>query len=391
MTRQKQNTYHVHPISLLVLAFAVNLLASCSSLAYRPAKSYALKNTTNPKFAGPPLSIASGQKLDLVDTFSDRQMVYSAWLTIVVQRVDETLRTIAKEAKAIEGYVQLQDENTITLKIPVKSLDPFLTWAESLGTVSHRKLYAEDVTDKVKELDIRLKNALEMHKRLLALIEKGGKVEDLLKIEKEIQRMTETIELLKGEKALVANQIAFSSVQITLNASIPQDILDEAIPFDWVKELAGDMVTGKVKDRWSQVGGKHVTFELPKNFATYHESGFVTRATAADGVLLKVSRHENFKGGTLEFWSELVRNSLVKKYALSLGEDVSMTIRGNKPAVWMQGTREVNGKKQAYILMLAVNDDYVFTFEAWGKDELVNKHIKTLKVSAESVKTGGWF
>jgi len=65
--------------------------------------------------------------------------------------------------------------------------------------------------------------------------------------------------------------------------------------------LASDMAKGTIIEGRTRTRGKHVDFELPESFTKYYEADYITRATSADGVLIKVQRHRNVEGADLAF------------------------------------------------------------------------------------------
>jgi len=67
------------------------------------------------------------------------------------------------------------------------------------------------------DLELRMENALKSRDRLLELLNRNDKVADLLAVEKELKRLTEEIELLKGELRFLKDQIVYSPIQVTFN------------------------------------------------------------------------------------------------------------------------------------------------------------------------------
>ena len=87
--------------------------------------------------------------------------------------------------------------------------------------VLQESMRAQDVTKKHMDLSIRLENAEKARQRLLKLIDKATKVEDILKIEEQLTRLTETIERIKGELKYLNEQVAFSMVEVGFQSVAP--------------------------------------------------------------------------------------------------------------------------------------------------------------------------
>jgi hypothetical protein len=95
-----------------------------------------------------------------------------------------------------------------------------------------------DVTEQFADLEIRLKNAEAVRERLQALLAKAAKIEDALAVERELERITQTIEQMKGRLRLLGELIAFSTITVNFQAR-PQDQVGSEVrlPFDWLREL----------------------------------------------------------------------------------------------------------------------------------------------------------
>jgi len=129
----------------------------------------------------------------------ERLVVYNAVANVVVQNISQSIAQLKSSVAAMGGYMQQMTSNSITLKVPVKRFMDALTEVEKLGEVTHKDIKGTDVTEQMRDLNIRLANAENVLGRLTKLLERADKVEDAIKIEKELERITETIELLKGK------------------------------------------------------------------------------------------------------------------------------------------------------------------------------------------------
>ncbi len=314
-----------------------------------------------------------------------RVMIYKAVISLVVGDIRATVEAIQDEAEKAGGYMQAMAATSITVKVPAGELQDVIAAVEKLGDVTQKDITGSDVTEQMRDLRIRLDNAEEVRKRLVALLERADKVEDALKVERELERVTETIELLKGKIRALGNQVDYSTLTVHLNSPLPQRIIKEEVPFPWVRVLAGDMVKGRVTEDRLSTRGQRVAFELPESFAKYHEAYYITRATSADGVLIKVQRHLNVEGADLAFWTTLIRRSLTANQAIAINQVRDTTIRDKVEARIIEGSKEIAGEKYAYLVAVAQTRDYVYTYEAWGLSENVAKAKESLEKSIRSM------
>ena len=80
-----------------------------------------------------------------------------------------------------------------------------------------------------------------MRDRLEALLGRAASVEDSLRIESELARVTEEIERLSGELAQLSHRIAYSKITVRLQAREveAEPVRDVAVrlPFPWLESL----------------------------------------------------------------------------------------------------------------------------------------------------------
>lgn len=169
-----------------------------------------------------------------------RMVIYTAQVAIEVASVEPALRQVRELAQGIGGRMQELAENRITLRIPAHEFEPFLDRLAKLGDVVSRAIKGSDVTEEFLDLDLRLKNALQTRERLAELLARAQNVKDALEIQKELGRITEEVERMKGRMQYLRDQVAFATVTVELrvrrlgDASLPGESQN---PFGWVRDL----------------------------------------------------------------------------------------------------------------------------------------------------------
>jgi len=316
-----------------------------------------------------------------------RQVIYSAQLRLVVVSKSSAMLSIQEYAEQAGGYLQDSDANSITVRVPASAFDATLARIAGLGEVVDRAIQASDVTEELLDLDIRLDNARRTRDRLLEHLSKSTKIEDTLKIEAELARVSVEIERMEGKQRLLQSQVALSRIRVQLNMRAPRDPSAPdalGLPFDWVERLGDGLVAGNVeslprKPRFLANGPK---FDPPAEFIRYFSSKELVEAMNADGLRLKVQRHENYDKGVLSFWSKLARSSLVASRSVLLNAEQDL---GEDRAL-LAGSREVAGEPHGYLLMIARTRDRLYTFEAWGPKDLFDAQYEALVKSARSLQ-----
>jgi len=175
-----------------------------------------------------------------------------------------------------------------------------------------------DVTEEMLDLDIRLKNMQEMRDRLVALLDRAANVEELLAVEQELQRVTAELELIKGRIKYLSHAVSYCTLTVHVNSSVPQEELLEVIPFAWVRSLAADIIPRPGASYTPERRSRHwLKMDMPPNCVTLSEIKGCTRIVSGNGVMLLIRRHDNFAGGSLEFWNPIIRRFLLTGRAMA--------------------------------------------------------------------------
>ncbi len=178
------------------------------------------------------------------DQPKDRKMVYSASLQVRVSSIEDAVQRLLARVRQLEGYLALRNNNVLTCRIPAGSFTTLVEEVKGYGVVLQESMQAQDVTKQHVDLTIRLENAETARKRLLSLLEKATKVEDILKIEEQLTRLTETIERIKGELKYLNEQIAYSLVSVGFQSSSPSTTPRRRARsrFDWINQVGIEQV-----------------------------------------------------------------------------------------------------------------------------------------------------
>ncbi|MCX7002204.1 MAG: DUF4349 domain-containing protein, partial [bacterium] len=315
---------------------------------------------------------------------------YDAHLSLVVVNIRAAQKSIRTVAEQCGGYMQSMDASTIIVRVPAKTLDQVIMEFEKLGDVTAKEIAGHDVTDQMRDLTLRLKNAEELRARVAALLERATNVTEAIAIEKELARLTETIEQLKGQLQLLQNKVAYSTVTVHLNSPVPQQAVQPLVPFAWVAELGGDMSQGDRHATTSVDEGTGVDFVMPNGFAKYYEHEWLTRAVSADGVYLTVTRHDNVKGATLGYWATVIKRSLEATRGLAMRPARAVTLDNDEPAMWLDGVKQFSGMIMGYLVAFTATERHVYVFEAWGPQASFAAAMPALETSFKSCTHSWW-
>ncbi len=153
---------------------------------------------------------------------SDRMLIWRAWLSLEVWNVSNAVAQATALAQQQGGFVEQKsgDEEaaaSVRLRVPAAKLKAAVGALEELGTVTHRNLSSEDVTEQYVDVEARLKNKLALRDRLKQLLDKATGVKDVLAIETELNRvqsdmdaMTARLKVLKGQADLATLEVSLT-------------------------------------------------------------------------------------------------------------------------------------------------------------------------------------
>jgi hypothetical protein len=176
---------------------------------------------------------------DAIDT-SGPLLVYTAHLVLGVYEVRATQESAIEQIRAMGGFVARQTETVLVLRVPAARFQDALAAVGPLGDLISRTIDVADVTEEFRDVAIRLRNAEAMRDRLEALLQRAENVEDALAVERELQRLTELIEVLKGRQRYLADRITLSTVILQFQPLRSGDVTQPDVfrlPFDWLDDL----------------------------------------------------------------------------------------------------------------------------------------------------------
>ena len=104
-----------------------------------------------------------------------------------------------------------------SLRIPAGELIAVVAELKSLGHVENETQAGEEVTQQHADLVARLKNSRETEQRLQAiLLQRTGKISDVLAVEQEIARVRGEIEQMEAEQKALEHRVDFASIELNL-------------------------------------------------------------------------------------------------------------------------------------------------------------------------------
>jgi hypothetical protein len=170
---------------------------------------------------------------------SSELLAYEATVVLGVYQVEQAIVAILDVSRALGGQVVLRLDDRVVFRVQREGLDAALAGIEKTGDVVHRDVRAEDVGDRYRDLEVRIRNARAVRDRLAELLARAASVDDSLKIEAELGRVTEELERLSGEFQLLGSRVTFSKITVVFEARHTEELHDDVqrLPFPWLDTL----------------------------------------------------------------------------------------------------------------------------------------------------------
>lgn len=159
---------------------------------------------------------------------SERQIVRSGSMSIVSDKVRDTMDSLRKLAATYEGLISAEEYYTsddgreqsgsLTAMIPAESLDAYIEAAGKLGEVQSVQLNASDVTGVVADLDARISALSASISRLETLLREAGNVQSLLEVEAQLSGRQAELDSLTAQRKALGEQVALSSLTVSVAA-----------------------------------------------------------------------------------------------------------------------------------------------------------------------------
>jgi hypothetical protein len=203
-----------------LISFLAIILASFSLLSCGASKSYVSQADYSRSVPGNFVAGTDGMAPELKQEEIQKKIIYSANLALVVKNPDTVNNQIKDIAKKYEGYVSKIGTSYSMIRVKSDHLQAAIKDISALGKVRSKSLSGEDVTDSYLDFRIRLENAEKARDRYLELLAKAENVEAALLVEKELERLNTTIDMLKGKMNRIDHLAAYSTITIDLEEKV---------------------------------------------------------------------------------------------------------------------------------------------------------------------------
>lgn len=186
-----------------------------------------------PDAAGQGSGVARGDGSAQAD--ADREIVTTGSATVVADDTAAAADAVADLAESAGGRVENRRQSRaegdapssaeLTVRVPADRTSATVEALDQVGTVEDLAVEAVDVTGTARDLDARIEALATSADRLRDLMGDASTTADLLAAEQELTTRQAELESLQAERATIADQVAMSTLRVTLVQEAPAERL----------------------------------------------------------------------------------------------------------------------------------------------------------------------
>jgi hypothetical protein len=159
-----------------------------------------------------------------------RKIIMNSEMSIEVESFDDSFKEIQRMTEQSRGFIQSSNsyvrrsgvgddikdykEGHITLRIPSSEFNTVLSGVEKLGKVINSSVSGSDITKQYVDTEARLRSKEIQQERLLDILSRAERVEDILRIEEELNRVRTEIEMYASQISNWDNLVQYSTINI---------------------------------------------------------------------------------------------------------------------------------------------------------------------------------
>src|SRR3989338_2315306 len=168
--------------------------------------------------------VAGGALADAVS----RLVIKSGYLGVTVKDIASSVKKIIEYAESKNGWVvssSVSEEEqvpigSVAVRVPADGFDDALFFVRNLAVkVSYENSRGQDVTEEYVDLESRLTNLEATSAQLLKLMERAGKLSEVLEVQRELTRTRQEIEIIKGRMKYLDENVKMATVSVDLALS----------------------------------------------------------------------------------------------------------------------------------------------------------------------------
>lgn len=207
-----------------------------------------------------------------VESAANRKVIQTGRIDLEVTDLDKTYSRIVSEPQSLGGYVESSSMNNpngdstgdrsnrssyLTLRVPAEQFSRLVAKVKALGVVLSINQQGQDVSAEYYDTQARLRNWQQQEARLLEILKKAKNVEEILRVENELQRVRQEIEVMEGRIKTLGTMADLATLEVQLTQVRSSQVIQ--VPRDNIWGRAGQAFIETV-NFLLDLGGRAVVF-----------------------------------------------------------------------------------------------------------------------------------
>jgi hypothetical protein len=185
-------------------------------------------------------------------------IIRTASLTVRVKDVPKALDEARTAVESVGGFVgsesttldgEDRERTRVVLRVPSEKYEQVLGDLEGTGKLIARKERAEDVTDQVVDVDSRIKTQRASVARIRELMDRAGKLSDVVTLEGELSSRQADLESLLAQQKSLKDRTSLATITLSLSETAVKKA-EKADEPGFVDALAGGWNAFVAVFRW---------------------------------------------------------------------------------------------------------------------------------------------
>jgi anti-sigma factor RsiW len=165
-------------------------------------------------------------------TLQRPQLIRTGSMSLLVPDVEHAVGQLAMLAQMQFGDVVSLDDQTpsqpgirhtaqVQLSVPADRFDDTMAALAKIGAVQSRSINAENVSDQIVDAQARLRNLRHTEADMLRILDRSGKIPDVLDVTQQIAQVREQIEQLDAQLQSMQHRVAYSTISVAIEDEKP--------------------------------------------------------------------------------------------------------------------------------------------------------------------------
>jgi len=156
-----------------------------------------------------------------------RNIIFEATLSVAVDDVSAASRQAISVVSSLGGFLFAQQTtgvpeatSTLTFKVQPGNFQQILEKLGSIGTVRNQTITADDVTERIVDLESRITTAQASVERLRGFLEKAEDVTTVTDLETQLLLRETDLETMRGQLRTIQNRVDLATIVVTLTEAL---------------------------------------------------------------------------------------------------------------------------------------------------------------------------